>query len=159
LTSVGEALEGPFDAVTFNHSLEHVAEPIDDLVHARRLLCDGGIVTVSVPNFGSWQRRRFGTYWFHLDLPRHRSHFTPAGLERLFRRAEFAEPRVGTGTTADGLPMSIQYRAFGRSRFDHGAGRYATVAVSFVAAPVPLALNRLAGGGDVVHAVAVKRGR
>jgi SAM-dependent methyltransferase len=159
LTSARAALDGPFDAVTFNHSLEHVAEPLDDLVHARRLLRDDGIVIVSVPNFGSWQRRRFGTYWFHLDLPRHRSHFTPAGLERLLRRAEFANPRVGTGTTADGLPMSIQYRAFGRNRFDHGAGRYSTVAVSFVAAPVTLALNRLAGGGDVVHAVAVKRRR
>jgi SAM-dependent methyltransferase len=159
LTSAGAKLDAPFDAVTFNHSLEHVVEPLDDLVHARGLLRDGGIVIVSVPNFGSWQRRRFGTYWFHLDLPRHRSHFTPAGLERLLRRAEFAEPRVGSGTTADGLPMSIQYRALGGSRFDHGAARYATVAVSLLATPVALALNRLAGSGDVVHAVAVKRPR
>jgi SAM-dependent methyltransferase len=157
LTSAGETLDGPFDAVTFNHSLEHVADPLDDLVQARRLLRDGGIVTVSVPNFGSWQRRRFGTYWFHLDLPRHRSHFTPTGLERLLGRAEFPNLRVGTGTTADGLPMSIQYCALGASRLYEGAGRYAIVAVSFLVAPVSLALNHLAGGGDVVHAVAVKQ--
>jgi SAM-dependent methyltransferase len=157
LTSAGDALEGRFDAVVFNHSLEHVAEPLDDLVRAQQLLSDGGIVIVSAPNFRSWQRRRFGTYWFHLDLPRHRSHFSPAGLERVLRRAGFTDPRVSTATTADGLPMSLQYRALGRRRLDHGAGRYASVAASLLAVPLTLSLDRLAGDGDVVHAVAVKR--
>jgi SAM-dependent methyltransferase len=158
LTSGGETSLGrEFDAVIFNHSLEHVAEPLDDLVRARGLLREGGIVLVSAPNFGSWQRRRFGTYWFHLDLPRHRSHLTPVGLERLLRRAGFSELRIGTATTADGMPMSLQYRKFGHRRFDRGASRYATVAASLLAVPVTAALDRIAGGGDVVHAAAVKR--
>jgi hypothetical protein len=84
-------------------------------------------------------------------------HLTPIGLERLLRRAGFAEPRVGTATTADGMPMSLEYRKFGHRRFDRGASRYATVAASLLAAPVTVALDHLAGGGDVVHAVAVKR--
>jgi SAM-dependent methyltransferase len=156
LASAGEVL-GTFDAVLFNHSLEHVAEPLDDLLLALGLLRKGGIAIVASPNFESWQRRRFGTYWFHLDLPRHRSHFTPEGLERLLRRAGYADVRVGTATTADGLPLSVQYRAFGRRRFDHGAGQYAAVAATLFAVPVTVALDRAAGGGDVVHAVAVKR--
>jgi SAM-dependent methyltransferase len=157
LTSAGDGLDGPFDVVVFNHSLEHVAEPLDDLVRARQLLSDGGIVIVSAPNFHSWQRRRFGTYWFQLDLPRHRSHFSPAGLERVLRRAGFTDPRISTSTTADGLPMSLQYRVLGRRRLDHGAGRYASVAASLLAVPLTLSLDRLAGEGDVVNAVAVKR--
>jgi dihydrofolate synthase/folylpolyglutamate synthase len=48
---------------------------------ARALVRPGGLVLVSVPNFGSWQRRRFGSRWYHLDLPRHRTHFSPAGLK------------------------------------------------------------------------------
>jgi SAM-dependent methyltransferase len=157
LGSAGDGLEGPFDAIVFNHSLEHVVEPLDDLTRATALLRRGGTVLVSAPNFGSWQRRRFGTYWFHLDLPRHRSHFSPAGLERVLRRAGLADARVGTATTADGLPMSLQYRTLGRRRLDRGAGRYASVAASLLAVPVTVSLDWMAGGGDVVHAVAVKR--
>jgi SAM-dependent methyltransferase len=153
-TSAG-ALGDGYDAVVFNHSLEHVVEPLDDLEAARRLLAGGGTVIVSVPNFGSWQRRRFGSCWFHLDLPRHRSHFTPRGLETLLRRAGFAEISVTTSTSADGLPTSLQYRAFGRRRFDHGIGRYAAMAATLAATPVSVALDRTAGGGDILHAAAV----
>ena len=130
-----------------------------DLERARALLREDGLVIVASPNFASWQRRRFGTYWFHLDLPRHRSHFTPRGLARLLSRAGFSEARVGTATTADGLPMSVQYRAFGHRRIRHGVARYAVVAASLAAVPVTVTLDRSAGGGDVVHAVAVKRDR
>jgi SAM-dependent methyltransferase len=156
LETVGSTLEGVFDAVVFNHSLEHVAEPLVSLELAGGHLRAGGIVIVSAPNFASWQRRRFGSFWFHLDLPRHRSHFTPKGLDRVLRRAGLEDPRVRTASTADGLPMSIQYRAFGHRRFTDGPGRYAVVAASLAAAPLSAALDRMAGGGEVVHAIAVK---
>ena len=76
-----------FDAAVFQHSLEHVGEPHDALCAARELLVPGGLALVIVPNFGSWQARRFGSAWFHLDLPRHRSHFTRDGLRALVGRA------------------------------------------------------------------------
>jgi SAM-dependent methyltransferase len=157
LQSAGADLEGPFDVVVFNHSLEHVTEPIDDVRKARELLRDGGELIVVVPNFGSWQRVRFGTFWFHLDLPRHRSHFTQLGLSRLLGRAGFGDVVTGTTGTADGLPMSLQYRAFGRRRFDHGVGRYAALGATLAAVPLTSLANRLAGSGDIAHAVATKR--
>ena len=64
----------------------------------------GGCSCVSLPNFGSWQRRRFGARWFHLDLPRHRTHFSPRGLELLLRRQGFEPLEVATSTSIDGLP-------------------------------------------------------
>jgi SAM-dependent methyltransferase len=154
----GAAVGSGYDAVVFNHSLEHVVEPLEDLQAAWAVLSDGGVLVVSGPNFGSWQRRRFEESWFHLDLPRHRSHFTRAGLERLLARVGYGEIATSTTTSADGLPMSLQYRAFGRRALDSGVGRYAFVGATLLATPVTATVGRVAGEGDLLHAVAVKEG-
>ena len=39
-----------------------------------------------MPNLGSLQARIGGERWFHLDVPRHRTHFTVSGLLALLRR-------------------------------------------------------------------------
>ena len=71
--------------------LEHLADPgaalerIAGLARARR----GGLL-VGVPNLASLQARVGGERWYHLDVPRHRIHFTPAGLTRLLERSGFA---------------------------------------------------------------------
>lgn len=156
ISEVAERLDPGFDAVVFQHSLEHVTEPLDDLEAAREVLREGGLLLVSVPNFDSWQRRRFGSAWLHLDLPRHRSHFSAPGLELLAERAGFEVASVHTSTHPDGLPMSAQYRLLGRRRFDHGILLYASVGLSLVLVPLSAALNGIAGGGDVLDLVAVK---
>jgi SAM-dependent methyltransferase len=156
IADVTDRLEPGFDAVVFQHSLEHVSEPLDDLMLVHRLLREGGLLLVSVPNFDSWQRRRFGSAWLHLDLPRHRSHFSARGLELLVRRAGFEVASVHTSTHPDGLPMSVQYRVLGRRRLEHGALLYASVGLSLVLVPLSAALNAIAGGGDVLDLVAVK---
>jgi SAM-dependent methyltransferase len=147
---------GGYDVVVFNHSLEHVVEPFDDLSVAHGLLQPGGLVLITLPNFGCWQARRFGSRWFHLDLPRHRTHFTEAGLEALLRRAGFARIRSTTSTSADGLPMSLQYRLLGRRRFAAGTGRYLSIAGALAIVPVTVAADKCAGAGDLLHVVAEK---
>jgi 2-polyprenyl-3-methyl-5-hydroxy-6-metoxy-1,4-benzoquinol methylase len=145
-----------YDAVVFQHSLEHVVDPGEDLARARGLLRDGGLLIVSLPNFGSWQRRTFGSAWFHLDLPRHRTHFTADGLKRLLRDNGFADCELTTSTTTDGLPMSLQYRTFGRRRFRSGAGLYVAALVSIALLPASLLLSAVRGGGDELGASAVR---
>jgi SAM-dependent methyltransferase len=144
-------VDGPFDAVVFQHSLEHVADPHDDLAVAHELLAPCGLVLISLPNFGSWHARRFGPYWFHLDLPRHRSHFTAQGLANVLARTGFQDVSVTTSTSADGLPMSLQYRRFGERRHKEGFGLYVSTAATLASAPVTALLDR---DGDVLHAVA-----
>jgi SAM-dependent methyltransferase len=145
------SVDGPFDAIVFQHSLEHVAEPLDDLHAAHDLLASGGLVLVSLPNFGSWHAHRFGADWFHLDLPRHRSHFTARGLSVLLTRAGFQVRATNTSTSADGLPMSLQYRRFGERRYREGFALYAATAVTLASAPLTALLDR---DGDLLHAVA-----
>ncbi len=82
-----------FDLITMWQSLEHVHRPLDVLHHAHELLSPGGRLIVSVPNIDSDAFRWFGASWFGLDVPRHLTHFAPATLQEMVRRAGF---RVGS---------------------------------------------------------------
>jgi SAM-dependent methyltransferase len=74
------------DAVTLWHVLEHVDDPGAALMRVAAWLRPGGVLLVGVPNAASLQARLAGGRWFHLDLPRHRTHFTPEGLRTLLAR-------------------------------------------------------------------------
>jgi 2-polyprenyl-3-methyl-5-hydroxy-6-metoxy-1,4-benzoquinol methylase len=103
-----------FDAVTFNHSLEHVPDPSETLRQAGVLLRPGAVVAVSVPNFGAWQRRLFGSRWFHLDLPRHLQHFDRASLVEMATGAGLEPEDVRTTSSMLGFLGSLQYTMRGR---------------------------------------------
>jgi len=79
----------PYDAITFNHVLEHVRSPRAYLQQARKLLKPDGTLIIAVPNYNSFSRRVFGAYWMHVDLPRHLFHFTPSTLTRLLKSTGF----------------------------------------------------------------------
>jgi SAM-dependent methyltransferase len=77
---------GSAGAVTLWHVLEHVGDPDGALARVASWLAPGGVLVVGVPNLASAQARIGGPRWYHLDLPRHRTHFTPAGLDALLAR-------------------------------------------------------------------------
>jgi SAM-dependent methyltransferase len=143
-----------YDAIVFQHSLEHTLDPRGDLERVRAALAPGGVVAITVPNFGSWQARRFRDRWFHLDLPRHRTHFARAGLERLIADAGLTVVELRTSTSTVGLPATVQYRVAGRCLF--GGGLKLRVAAGLCLAVLPLArvLDRRGGGGDQLHVLA-----
>lgn len=73
--------ERRFDIIVIWHVLEHVTELGALLRTLPAHLNPGGLLVISVPNFSSWQSRLFGRHWFHLDIPRHVSHFQQQWLE------------------------------------------------------------------------------
>lgn len=72
-----------FDLMIMHHVLEHLPDPQEMLRQCAERLRENGTLIVAVPNRASWQFRASGALWFHLDVPRHLSHFTPACLQRI----------------------------------------------------------------------------
>jgi len=60
-----------FDAVTLQHVLEHVLEPVETLRECARVLRPGGSIIVITPNVESLGHRLFGKAWRGLEPPRH----------------------------------------------------------------------------------------
>lgn len=78
-----------FDAVTLWHVLEHVDDPAAALARIAGWLTPGGALLVGVPNLASLQAWIGGERWYHLDVPRHRTHFTATGIGALLRRCGY----------------------------------------------------------------------
>ena len=81
-------------AVIFWHSLEHLPQPASAVDAAARLLADGGVLFVAVPDSASLQARLFGPRWLHLDLPRHTVHLSTGALVTELRASGFAIERI-----------------------------------------------------------------
>lgn len=65
------AVIGSFDLIMFNHSLEHVSDPVATLKDAREKLAAGGICLVRIPTTSSEAWTTYGPDWFQIDAPRH----------------------------------------------------------------------------------------
>jgi len=93
--------EGPqaghdrFDLIILFQVLEHLSDPVAALKRAAALLGDGGRIVVGVPNRASWQAAFGRGAWFHLDVPRHLVHFTPAALAATAAQAGLRVEAVG----------------------------------------------------------------
>jgi 2-polyprenyl-3-methyl-5-hydroxy-6-metoxy-1,4-benzoquinol methylase len=101
--------DGEFDAVVMIHSLEHMYHPSFVLKEVRRIISDGGVLVIEVPNIASVEARVFRQYWIHTDAPRHLYHFSPISLGRLLEKNGFFVERVGYNPSPVALAGSINY--------------------------------------------------
>lgn len=83
------SVKKPVDAVVFWESLEHMDESDTSIRKAASWLKNGGYVFIEYPRFDSWESRVFGRYWYHLDIPRHRTHFSDSGVCALLESQGF----------------------------------------------------------------------
>lgn len=96
-----------FDLIFMNHSLEHFPSPVNGLLQVRRLLKDGGLLVLSVPNINSLEVKLFGWWWFGWDPPRHFYHFEKRTLFQALHQAGFQPSCYRTGTGALFLMASL----------------------------------------------------
>jgi SAM-dependent methyltransferase len=141
--------DGHFDAIVFNHSLEHIDDPAAALAKSARLLRPGGLLAIAVPNFGSWHRRAFGSAWFQLDLPRHLQHFDRDSLGGLVRRTGLHPVAVSAASMRPSPLGSVQYSLFGGMRYEGRGFRILAWALS----PLLFLSDRF-GEGDCLHLTA-----
>jgi 2-polyprenyl-3-methyl-5-hydroxy-6-metoxy-1,4-benzoquinol methylase len=79
-----ELEKGNFDIIVLWHVLEHMDNPDNVIKRIYELLSPEGIVIIAVPNFSCSEAVIFKEYWFHLDIPWHKYHFSKKSLQYLF---------------------------------------------------------------------------
>lgn len=60
-----------FDIIQMSDSFEHMADPLEALKSARRLLKDDGVLYMTIPTWPNIAFERYGPHWYQLDAPRH----------------------------------------------------------------------------------------
>jgi 2-polyprenyl-3-methyl-5-hydroxy-6-metoxy-1,4-benzoquinol methylase len=91
-----------FDAVTLNHVIEHVHDPVNLLKACWRVLKPGGRFVVVTPNIDSLAHRWLGLAWLHLDPPRHLLLFSQGSLKQCAIRAGLRVQNVRSTARAAG---------------------------------------------------------
>ena len=83
-----------FDAVVLSQTLEHVYSPGSYLGKIYRLLKEGGLLIIGVPNVGCLEIQVFGRSCHALDVPRHLHFFTIASLRNYLEKYGFEVEKV-----------------------------------------------------------------
>ena len=79
-------LTGDFDVITLWHVLEHVHDLHVTLEQLKLLLAEKGRLIIAVPNYTSFDEKKYERYWAAYDVPRHLYHFSPESMNRLVKR-------------------------------------------------------------------------
>lgn len=143
------------------HVLEHLDDPLAAVRRLGPWVRPGGRLVVACPNLAGLQARIGGDRWFHQDVPRHRTHFTAAGLRRLLERTGFRVDRMAH-VVVEQNPLGmwqtllnrltrerdVAFRALKRD-LDQGRGAGRDLAVTALAGPllVPVAIALELGAG------------
>lgn len=85
-----------YDAVTLNHVIEHLPNPLETLRECHRVLKPGGTLFLATPNIQSWGHQLFREHWRGLEPPRHLQIFSPGSLRSILKKAGFETHTVRT---------------------------------------------------------------
>lgn len=84
-----EAFDGNYSIITAWHVFEHIHQIDSTLKKLKSLLKTDGKLIVAVPNYTSFDAKKYGSFWAAYDVPRHLYHFSPSAMEALLNRHGF----------------------------------------------------------------------
>lgn len=96
-----------FDCVTMWSFLEHCRSPLETLKETNRILKQGGLMVIFVPNFDSLEIRVLREKSFLTDIPRHLYNFSPRTLQAMLIKAGFKVKKVVYFPRIDMLRWSL----------------------------------------------------
>ena len=96
-----------YDIITHFNVLEHVRDPIKELIEISRcLVSDKGVYICKIPNFGSIWSKFFKEKWYNIRPPEHLNYFTHKSITIAFKQAGLKTVFVGT-TWGEATPSII----------------------------------------------------
>lgn len=96
-----------FDIITSFEVIEHINNPIEEVLNMREILRPGGLVYVTTPNFNSISRFLLGNNWHDvITYPEHLSYYTPLTITKLFETNGFKKISILT----DGFLFSRSFK-------------------------------------------------
>lgn len=87
-------LNRKYDYIFLWHVLEHLKNPHNAVDILKTFLNPNGLLIIAIPNFGSFQKKYGKKNWYHLDPPRHISHFTPKSIKYLLESNSMIVKRI-----------------------------------------------------------------
>ena len=75
-----------YDAITLWHVLEHLPNLEEQTKKITSLLKKNGTLIIAVPNYKSYDAKKYGPYWAAYDVPRHLHHFSKNSISKIFEK-------------------------------------------------------------------------
>jgi 2-polyprenyl-3-methyl-5-hydroxy-6-metoxy-1,4-benzoquinol methylase len=103
------SVQGKFDVVMMHHSFEHMAEPLEALRDAVRIVSDRGVVLIRIPTVSSFAWRKYRTNWGAVEAPRHFYLHSIESIQFLAHQAGLQVERIDFDSHADQFWRSEEY--------------------------------------------------
>ncbi len=88
--------DASYDAITLNHVIEHLPNPLGTLRECYRILKPDGRLMLYTPNSESLGHLIFGRHWRGLESPRHLFLFRPDAMREILSQAGFKHVIIHT---------------------------------------------------------------
>jgi len=107
-----EELSNTYDVVSMSHYLEHTTHPRAELAAAHRVLVQGGVLMIELPDPDSPWARVLGRFWMPWFQPQHLHLLSSIRLADLLRSAGFQPMQWETGRAHQGSDLVLSAYTF-----------------------------------------------
>ena len=108
--SLFEVDNNGWDMVMFNHSFEHVPNPIEYLQKVHSLLKSEGICVLRIPTVSSFAWENYKTEWVQLDAPRHLFLHSISSIRHMAKVTGFSVDKINYESSDFQFIGSEQYK-------------------------------------------------
>lgn len=102
-------MDGVYDLIMFNHSLEHMHRPLEVMRHTNSLLVKNKFMLLRIPVADSYAFNNYRENWYSLDAPRHLFLHTKKSIKILAAQSGFEIKKISYDSHSWQLWGSEQY--------------------------------------------------